>query len=200
MSRKQFLNIPHEIRLMIYEHFFANHTIRIHSKTCTCADDGRPGALFGQEQVRLECSEKQRRPENIEGQPTDSSHYRDLEVNIIQQRRQIASRNLFAHEVLHVNLFLTSKLVKEQATPILWTYTRFELHSQCIDTMPNLLQSFNMQNPDWKMGHLNCSDEASMTGKLGLNIYLSAYIPVSELSTARSSTDKVQTDQHSSAS
>lgn len=154
MPKTLFLDLPIEVRLAIYENIFASHTVRIHSKTCMCADDGRPGALFDEEQQRLESRRKIDVGEANAGQGANDNHYHNLENNLIQQRRRKGSRKLFTKSTIHVDLFLLSKCIRDEATPLFWIHTKFELHRQCMNAVADTLHEFGLRWPDWRIGQL----------------------------------------------
>lgn len=166
MSRKEFLDFPAEVRVAIYEYTFANHTVRIHSETCSQSDDDQEEALLNDQQTLHDHSGSQRVDETFVEQEENSGQDYSLGLDVVSQPQQNPSSKASLKNVLHVSLFLLSKTIKEEATPTFWNLTNFELHAQCINEVPSVLSEFTRRDPDWKLENLHAPDGTKPSSKL----------------------------------
>lgn len=134
MAKKWLLDVPVEIRVLVYKHLFSHHIVRMHCSTCICDSN----CLFHKESH-----------ENDKLSLAFSSFRHDLFGPDLQ-----APRCVRAPACLHTSLFLTCKSVLSEAEPIFRELSTFQTHPACVTNLPCLLKKFTAQDAKWKIGYL----------------------------------------------
>lgn len=163
MSRKAFSDLPIEVRVMIYKYAFADHTVRIHSETCT-RSDAEARELLPNGERHLHDQSESHNPTSEREACNGRDHNQD--VNSVSQSQHKTSSEAPLKSVLHLDLFLLSKAIKEEATSVFWNLTTFELHAECINEVPPVLSRFTQRDPSWEVRNLYAPDGDNVSSKL----------------------------------
>lgn len=134
MEKEWLLDIPVEIRILVYRHLFSGHTVRMHSLACSCDSH---------------CSFHTGSREHSTSALSTSPLRRDFFGPDL-----LAPRCVHIRDSVHTNLFLISKTILNEAQRIFYDLTDFQTHPACVAELPDLLDNFTLHDANWRIGYL----------------------------------------------
>jgi hypothetical protein len=145
MGKAWLSEIPAEVRVLVYQHLFSSHTVRMHWPTCSC---------------NIFCQFRSTPSGGCTLASSDTLPRHGLLTPDLEEPR--CAR---IPACLHTNLFLTCKTVLKETQQPFYRLTSFQTHPACLTKLPRLLEKFSSHYTAWRIGYL-CDLKPHNTGSL----------------------------------